>query len=143
MDFEPRKPNPNNYDLAASAGRTEFVEQRIKGGTDFDAASDLIKDHFIQQSIRDYFAQLISRLNIDSAEIISRADLDKDFGRQIVNGERRTRRDNYIRLSIAMGLDSHETQSLLKFVQAGQIYVLRQRDAAIMFCIQKKFSLID
>jgi hypothetical protein len=134
---------PGAANSAVPENSTNVVQQHIKGVADFDSAADLIRDHLVQKSIFDYFRQLFSECGVSSAEAVNRADLDKDFGRQIINGERRTRRDNYIRIGIGIGLDSHKTQSMLKFVQTGQLYVLRQRDAAIMFCIERKLSLID
>ena len=128
---------------AETKNNTEAVEQKIKGAENFGDSMEALEGRFAQKSVCEYFRGLLSGRNLSSAEVVRLADLDKDFGRQILNGERGTRRDNYIRLGIAMGLGFHEMQSMLKFLQTGQIYVMRQRDAAIMFCIQKKYSLID
>ena len=140
MDQEQR---PSEQNTAAKESRTSIVEQIIKDAAGFDASVELIKDQFLQKSVRDYFQQLLSKQNVTLADVVNRADLDKDFGRQILNGERKTRRDNYIRLGIAMNLVFHEIQSMLKYVHTGQIYVARQRDAAIMFCIERKYNLMD
>ena len=138
-----REKQPSEQNTAAKENRTSMVEQTIKDAADFGDSVELIKDQFVQKSVRDYFQQLIAKQRLTSSDVVNRADLDKDFGRQILNGERKTRRDNYIRLGIAMNLVFHETQSMLKFVQTGQIYVTRQRDAAIMFCIERKYNLMD
>ena len=147
MDQEQRPSEQNNgqsgQDTAAKESRTRMVEQRIKEAADFSDSVERIKDQFVQKSVRDYFQQLLAKRSLTSAEVVNRADLDKDFGRQVLNGERKTRRDNYIRLGLAMNLAFPEIQSMLKYVQTGQIYVVRQRDAAIMFCIERKYGLMD
>jgi hypothetical protein len=143
MDCEQWRDGPDKTSPAAEEGPTGTVEQTIKEGTDFNRTADLIKEHLVQRSIRDYFQHLLAAHGVALSETVSGADLDKDFGRQILTGERRTRKDNYIKLGIAIGLNFHETQSLLKFMQTGQLYILRQRDAAIMFCIQRKYNLMD
>ena len=140
MDQEQQPLEPSTAD---KENRTRMVEQKIRDAADFGDSMELIKDQFVQKTVRDYFQQLLAKQNLPSAEVVNRADLDKDFGRQILNGERKTRRDNYIRLGIALTLAFHEMQSMLKFMQTGQLYVTRQRDAAIMFCIEQKYDLMD
>lgn len=143
MSREQKPSKANDPCRSEQEGRTALIEQRIMESTDFDSASDLIKDNSTQKSVHDYFAQLLKSHNLTAAEAISKADLDKDYGVHIITGKRGTRRDNYIRLAIAIGLDFTETQSMLKFVRTGQIYALRQRDAAIMFCIHRKYGLME
>ena len=131
---------PNAAEKKSGTGK---VIQIIKDAADFDASIELIKDQFSQQSVRAFFHQLLARKNMKSADVVNRAGMDRDFGRQVVNGERKTRRDNYIRLGIALRLTFHETQRMLRFLQSGPIYVMRPRDAAIMYCIEKRFDLMD
>jgi hypothetical protein len=42
-----------------------------------------------------------------------------------------------------MRLDVNETQRLLRIAKKGELYPRVQRDAAIIFCIQNRYSLID
>lgn len=127
----------------SSPGATGKAEVVIRGAATYEEAEALIQEAFIENSIREYFEALLIRHNISSSEAVNNADMDRDFGRQVLTGKRKTRPDNYIRLAIGMGLSFDETQSMLKFLCAGPIYALRKRDAAIMYCIQEGYDMMN
>ena len=57
--------------------------------------------------------------------------------------EKAPNRNLLIRMAIIMKLSLEETQRLLRIAQKGELYPKIQRDAAIIFCIQNKYNLID
>ncbi|NLZ88023.1 MAG: hypothetical protein GX916_00830 [Clostridiales bacterium] len=80
---------------------------------------------------------------MQTSEVVRRAELDKDFGRQLLKGERVGRRDYYIQLAFGLCLTVEETQSMLSFLGIGPLYALRKRDAAVMYALRKGYSLMD
>lgn len=109
----------------------------------FREGVDIIRDWLLSSSIRDYFADLLSAHGLHAHEAVRGAELDKDFGRQLLIGERMGRRDYYIQLAFGMKLSVEETQSMLSYLGIGPLYALRKRDAAVMYALKEGFSLMD
>ena len=109
----------------------------------FDQGMDAIRHQLLSASVREYFSQMMESRGLQTGEVVRRAELDKDFGRQILKGERAGRRDYYIQLAFGMDLTVEETQSMLSFLGIGALYALRKRDAAIMYALREGYSLMD
>ena len=109
----------------------------------FDQGVDQIRDQLLSASIKDYFSRLLTTHGLQTGEAVRRAELDKDFGRQLLKGERMGRRDYYIQLAIGMALTVEETQSMLSYLGVGPLYALRKRDAAIIYALREDYSLMD
>lgn len=123
--------------------RTREAETILRDADGYEEGIERIRGVLMGDTIREYFAALLDRHGLTVAEAVKRADLDKDFGRQILIGERMARRDYYIRLAIGMGLSFPETQSMLNFVGHGPIYAVRERDAAVLYAIQRGYNLMQ
>lgn len=103
---------------------------------------DSIRDRLVDGLIRPYFEKLLALHGLTSGEAVQRANLDKDYGRQILTGKRMTKRDAYMQLAFAIGLSDQETQSMLNFLGMGLIYAVRERDAAILYALQRGYTLM-
>ncbi len=94
-------------------------------------------------NIADYLAILLERYHLTKQAVIRAANLERSNGYQIFNGYRTPRRNALLRIALGMHLTLEETQYLLKIALRGELYPRTRRDAAIIYCIQHKFSLID
>lgn len=128
---------------AVAAQATRVAEAILLGADDYRQGLDSIRDQLLTDSIRAYFEALLTRHGLSGSEAVRRANLDKDFGRQIITGQRRARRDYYLQLAIAMGLDATETRSMLNFLGVGPLYPVRARDAAVLYALERGLSLMD
>lgn len=122
---------------------TRLAEITLLSVHSFSDGINALEGNLLGESIRLYFETLLTRHSITSAEAVRAANLDKDFGRQILIGDRMARRDYYLQLAFGMGLSYEETQSLLSFLGRGQIYAVRQRDAALMYALQRGMNLLE
>ncbi len=122
---------------------TRVAEATMLSAKSFSEGIKALEGSLISTSIRDYFNGLLIRHSISHAGAVRAANLDKDFGRQILTGDRMARRDYYLQLAFGMSLTFEETQSMLNFMGRGPIYAVRQRDAALMFALQRGMSLMD
>lgn len=100
-------------------------------------------NHAPAQTIAQCFDALLTQYGVSPKDAVQRADLDPDFGRQILRGTRGTRRDNYFRLALGIGLSFQDAQSLLSRLGVSPLYALRERDAALIYCIQNRYDLMD
>lgn len=94
-------------------------------------------------NISDYLTYLLDRYQLSKQAVIRAANLERSNGYQIFNGYRTPRRNALLRIALGMHLTLLETQYLLKLALRGELYPRNRRDAAIIYCIQHKFSLID
>ena len=121
---------------------TQLAEVVLLDAPSFRAGIDSIRDKLLDGKIQPYFEALLARHGLSSSEAVQRANLDKDYGRQILTGKRMARRDTYIQLAFALGLNPAETQSMLNFLGMGPIYAVRERDAAILYALQRGYTLM-
>jgi transcriptional regulator with XRE-family HTH domain len=108
-------------------------------------------DEFLQEhedeikniDLQTYLYELMERAGMTIPQIIEKASISRSLTYQIFSGQRSPNRNLLIRLALVMKLDVTETQRLLRIAKKGELYPRIQRDAAIIFCIQNKYSLID
>lgn len=75
--------------------------------------------------------------------VILRANIENSYGHQIFAGRRRPSRDLVIQLAFGFEGDVEMAQSLLKHAGRSPLYPRVKRDAAILYCLHNRFSLID
>jgi transcriptional regulator with XRE-family HTH domain len=93
--------------------------------------------------LQTYLYELVIRAGLTIPQMIEKASISRSLAYQIFNGQRLPNRNLIIRMALIMKLSLQETQRLLKVAKRGELYPRIQRDAAIIFCIQHKYSLID
>ncbi len=90
-----------------------------------------------------YLYELTERAGLTIAQLMDKASIAKSLTYQIFNGQRMPNRNLLIRIALVLKLDLEDTQRLLRIAKKGELYPRVQRDAAIIFCIQHGYSLID
>lgn len=94
-------------------------------------------------NLKEYLYDLLEKADLTIPQVIEKASIGRSLAYQIFDGRRTPNRNLLIRLAIIMKLSLAETQRLLRVAQRGDLYPRIQRDAAIIFCIQHGYSLID
>ncbi|MGN0247493.1 MAG: helix-turn-helix domain-containing protein [Lachnospiraceae bacterium] len=92
-------------------------------------------------SFHTYLKNLIVKQKCSNADLMREAFISKTYLYQVLNGERLPGRDIVLRIAYALKLSVEETQRLLTLAGKGVLYPKIRRDAAILFCLQKKMSL--
>lgn len=75
--------------------------------------------------------------------IIKRAGIERTYGHQIFRGTREPSRDKVIQLAFGFPLTVEEAQKLLKIAGKSPLYPRLKRDAAIIFCLNRKDSMVE
>ena len=99
-------------------------------------------DNFLDEDIRAFFDELLFSTGQKKSEIILKANIPRTYGYQLMEGRRRGKRDYYILIALAMGLDLTATQRMLAVTQCGGLHPLIKRDAAIVFAINHHYDPI-
>ena len=69
--------------------------------------------------------------------------LSRAYVYQIFSGEKTPSRDKLIATAFGLGLSDEETQTLLKLSKNRELYARDQRDAVILFALQRNQSIFE
>ncbi len=107
---------------------------------------EFLQDHeseLSQVELHTYLYELTDRAGLTIPQLMDKASIAKSLAYQIFNGQRMPNRNLIIRIALTLKLDLEVTQRLLRIAKKGELYPRVQRDAAIIFCIQHGYSMID
>lgn len=92
-------------------------------------------------------AQMLSELlessGVSAPEWMAAADISKSYGYQILRGERLPGRDILLRTSLTLRLTLKETQRLLAVGGCASLYPRVRRDAAVIFALNRRMTLME
>lgn len=98
------------------------------------------KEGFLEIELRDFFDELFLETEDMRSDIIRKAGISRTYGYQIMDGTRAGKRDYYISIAIAMGLDLRQTQRMLALSKRGCLHPLIKRDAAMIFALNHGYD---
>lgn len=113
----------------------------LNGSTEINDILEKYAGNLAGPTLKDYLTDQIAMHGYVPADVIQKTNLSKSFVYQILAGTRVPNRDILLRISLAISLDLEETQKLLTLGRRGILYPKVRRDAAIIFCINRKFTL--
>ncbi|MDR0592231.1 MAG: hypothetical protein LBG60_03010 [Bifidobacteriaceae bacterium] len=117
---------------------TEAMMSRLKGDFATFPSGD---GGFLDADVRDFFDELFRGAGLARSEIIRRANISRTYGYQIMDGTRIGKRDYYLAIAFAMGLDLKTTQRMLAVTATGALHPLIKRDAAVIFGLSHGYDL--
>ena len=97
-----------------------------------------------QQPERDlagYLQELLAEKGLKQADVVREASLNPTFGWQVFVGQRGASRNKILQIALAMRLDLRETNRLLKIAGHNELYCKIRRDAIVIFCVDKDYTL--
>ena len=112
-------------DLLSSSSPELFLEQ-----------NDISK-----RTLSEYLQQLLQEKNLERAKVVRKAGINETFGYQIFKGTRKASRNKILQLIFAMNLSLKEADRLLQASGNNELYCKNRRDAIIIFCLEKGYSL--
>lgn len=83
------------------------------------------------------------RAHMTKSDLIKKTTLDRTYAYQIINNTKNPSQDKVIQLALALSLNLHDTNLLLTLSNNKSLYPKLKRDAVIIFCINKKYSVIE
>ena len=93
------------------------------------------------RSLADYLQQLLDEKGLERADVVRKAGLNETYGYQIFMGQRHPKRDKLLQLVFAMELTLKEANRLLQAAGTNELYCKNRRDAIIIFCLDRGYSL--
>ena len=117
--------------------------QDTKTTAQLQTYTDTLAEQTILQTFPEYLNSKMIERNFSPAELIASAQIQRNYGYQILNGTRNPSRDKVLSICLALGLDLPETQRALTLAQFGQLYPKNRRDSIFIFSINKKLSVLQ
>jgi len=95
-----------------------------------------------QRSLAEYLQQLLDEKGLVRSTVIREAGIDPTYGYLIFTGERTNPSRNYLlQLAFSMKCTLTETNRLLQAGGRNELYCKTRRDAILIFCLNKGYSL--
>ena len=98
---------------------------------------------YLTVSFSDYLNDWCRRRVAVPEQVIRRANLEKSYGHQLFSGKRNPSRDTVLQLAFAMDADLAQAQEMLRIARRSPLYPRIKRDAALIYCLHNRISLVN
>ena len=122
---------------------TEMLINELKTTDKIESFVTENADEIYELSLSEYLRELLETYGYDKSEVFKRAGMsDTNYGYELFrNDSKKASRDKLIRLCIGFPLSVEETQKVLKYGKVRPLYPRDERDAYILFGLNKKYTL--
>ncbi len=117
---------------------TDTLNHEIKAANCIDGFLTRNKGELLSQSLPEHLAALLEQKSATRADVVRGSLLDRKYVYQIFSGEKTPSRDKLIAIAFGLGLTIDETQAMLKLSVNRELYSRDERDALIMFTIERR-----
>jgi len=121
---------------------TRELINRIKNRNRKDV-SFLEDEEFDCPKIQYYLADILRSHEMSGVEYITKMNLERSYGYQMLNGRRKPTRELLVRTAILFRLNLEDAQRLLKIGNREVLYPRVKKDAIAIFSIEKGLSLSE
>ena len=123
--------------------KTKDLTDEVRKASNFDRVLERCKSEFVEEDFTRYLETLMEAHSISKTNLIIRANIEKGYAYQIFRGERAPSREVLLKIAIGLSATLEETKMLLQNGGKSELYPRVKRDAAILFCLEKGYSIID
>lgn len=122
---------------------TEELCHEIKDSTNINNFLKKNKEHMLTDSLPEHLNALLVQKGISRAEVVRGSLLDRSYVYQIFSGEKVPSRDKLIAIAFGLCLSDEETQKMLKLSGNRELYARDERDALLLFGLQRKKDIFE
>lgn len=122
---------------------TDELNHAIRNATDIEDFLKRNRENMLTQSLCEHLNMLLSQKGLSRAEVVRGSQLDRAYVYQIFSGERTPSRDKLIAIAFGLRLSDGETQTMLKLSGNRELYARDERDAMILFALQRKMTILE
>lgn len=110
---------------------------------DFKTFYDENKNYMIDKPLSKMLSDLLEQKQLKKSVVIRASEMSEIYAYQIFSGARVPERKKLLCLTIAMGLDLDDTQTLLKCAGYSPLYVKIPFDSVVIYGICNKMSVVE
>lgn len=122
---------------------TEELKHEIKAATDIEDYLKSNRENLLHSSLPGHLNLLLSQKGLSKADVVRGSLLSRAYVYQIFSGEKTPSRDKLIAIAFGLGLSDEETQTVLKLSKNRELYARDERDAVILFALQRGKSIFE
>lgn len=123
--------------------KTSTLLRKLFRSNDLDRFLEENRAALAGPSFHEYVSGLLKERGIPAETIINRSGIERTYGHQLFNGTRKPSRDKVIQLAIAFGMNTDETQELLKIAGKPLLYPRIGRDCVLLYGISKGYGIME
>ncbi len=94
-------------------------------------------------SVPQLLTSFAEKYDAKQKDVIKRSFIPDGYAYQLFEGRKNGSRDKLLRLALAYPLSIADANRLLRAGGFNDLYVRSRRDAIIMYCLEKKYSVLD
>ncbi len=125
---------------------TDDLMKELKSNvSDEHMLSDYLKsiEKYNGNSFPEYFGILMKRHGKTRPEVVKDSHIERTFAEHMISGSKKITRNNLLALCIACGCTFPEVEKCLKLTGNSALYSKKQRDAIIIYSINRGLSVRD
>lgn len=122
---------------------TDKLMHEIKTATDVEDYLTKNRDYLLKESLSEHLHMLLSQKNLRRADVIRGSLLGRAYVYRIFAGDKIPSRDKLIALAFGLQLTEEETQKMLKLSGCRELYARDERDALLLFALQRNMTIMD
>lgn len=122
---------------------TDELRHEIKAATDVEDYLTKNREYLLHESLSEHLHMLLSRNKLKRADVIRGSLLGRAYVYRIFAGDKIPSRDKLIALAFGLQLSEEETQKMLKISGSRELYAKDERDALILFALQRQMTIMD
>lgn len=122
---------------------TDELLKRLNNTSTIAALDKYTKEIKQTISFSQYLNNCLSDSGMSPAQLIESAQIQRNYGYQILNGTKNPGRNKIIALCLAMSLPLENVQRALTLAKEGILYPKNPRDSILIFCINNHISVAD
>lgn len=122
---------------------TDELKHEITIATDIEDYLTENKEHLLKDTLAEHLHMLLAQKGLRRADVIRGSLLGRAYVYRIFAGDKIPSRDKLIALSFGLKLSAEETQKLLKISGNRELYARDERDALLLFALQRNRNIMD
>lgn len=122
---------------------TDELNHEIKAATDIEDYLAKNREHMVTCRLSEHLNMLLEQKGISRADVVHSSLLGRTYVYQIFSGEKNPTRDKLIAIAFGLCLSDVETQKMLNLSGNRELYARDERDALILFALQRNKSIFE
>lgn len=122
---------------------TDELRHEIKTATDMEDYLTRNQEHLLKDSLSEHLHMLLTEKGLRRADVIRGSLLGRAYVYRIFAGDKIPSRDKLIALSFGLKLSEDEAQKMLKLSGNRELYARDERDALLLFALQRNMTIMD
>lgn len=128
--------NPDKFRLTTSR-----LLSLIKRSGSFSEVTTAFHNNVDEPTFCNYLYELMDHYHQTPKDVIQESGIERSYFYHILSGQKMPGRNIILRIAFCIHATLGETNQLLRLAHQGALYAKIRRDAAIIFAIEKKFTM--